>query len=79
MIRIKQAVIVEGKYDKIKLSSLLDTVIIQTDGFGIFKNKEKMALIRRLAQTGELLSLRIVILRVLKSAPILAGVCRRIR
>ena len=51
MIRIKQAVIVEGKYDKIKLSSLLDTVIIQTDGFGIFKNKEKMALIRRLAQT----------------------------
>lgn len=41
----------EGKYDKIKLSSLLDTVIIQTDGFGIFKNKEKMALIRRLAQT----------------------------
>ncbi len=51
MIRIRQAVIVEGKYDKIKLSSLLDTVIIPTDGFGIFKNKEKMALIRRLAQT----------------------------
>ena len=42
MIRIKQAVIVEGKYDKIKLSSLLDTVIIQTDGFGIFKNKDKV-------------------------------------
>lgn len=40
MIRIKQAVIVEGKYDKIKLSSLLDTVIIQTDGFGIFKIKK---------------------------------------
>lgn len=51
MIRIRQAVIVEGKYDKIKLSSLLDTVIIPTDGFGIFKNKEKMNLIRRLAQT----------------------------
>lgn len=51
MIRIRQAVIVEGKYDKIKLSSLLDTVIIQTDGFSIFKDSEKMALIRRLAQT----------------------------
>ena len=51
MIKIKQAVIVEGKYDKIKLSTVLDTVIIQTDGFGIFKDKEKQKLIKRLAQT----------------------------
>lgn len=51
MIKIKQAVIVEGKYDKIKLSTVLDTVIIQTDGFGIFKDKEKQRLIKRLAQT----------------------------
>ena len=51
MIKIKQAVIVEGKYDKIKLSSVLDTVIIQTDGFGVFRDKEKQKLIRRLAQT----------------------------
>lgn len=57
MIRIRQAVIVEGKYDKIKLSSLLDTVIIQTDGFGIFKDHEKMELIRRLAQTRGILIL----------------------
>lgn len=51
MIKLKQAVIVEGKYDKIKLGSILDAVIITTDGFGIFKNKEKTELIRSLAQT----------------------------
>lgn len=49
MIKINQAVIVEGRYDKIKLSSILDTVIIETNGFGIFKDKEKQALIRLLA------------------------------
>lgn len=51
MIKIKQAVIVEGKYDKIKLSSILDTLIIETDGFKIFKDKEKQKLIRKLAET----------------------------
>ena len=50
MIKIKQAVIVEGKYDKIKLESILDTVIIATDGFGIFKDREKQAFIRTLAE-----------------------------
>lgn len=50
MIHIKEAVIVEGKYDKIKLSSIIDAVIIETDGFSIFKDKEKMELIRKLAQ-----------------------------
>lgn len=49
MIKIKQAVIVEGKYDKIKLSSIIDAVIIETDGFKIFKDKEKQKLIRKLA------------------------------
>ena len=57
MIRLKQAVIVEGKYDKIKLSSLLDAVIITTDGFGIFKDKEKLALIRTLAKSSGLVIL----------------------
>lgn len=46
LIKIEQAVIVEGKYDKIKLSSIIDAVIIVTNGFGIFKDKEKLALIR---------------------------------
>lgn len=50
MIKINEAVIVEGKYDKIKLSAVLDTVIIETDGFAIFKDKEKQKLIRFLAE-----------------------------
>ena len=51
MIKIKQAVIVEGKYEKIKLSSILDAVIIVTNGFRIYKDEEKLALIRYYAQT----------------------------
>ncbi len=50
MIKLKQAVIVEGKYDKIKLQSVVDAVIITTDGFSIYKDKEKMELIRAFAQ-----------------------------
>ena len=48
-IKIDRVIVVEGKYDKIKLSSLLDAYIITTDGFGIFKNDEKKELFRRLA------------------------------
>ena len=51
MLRIKEAVIIEGKYDKIKLSSLIDALIIETNGFGIFKDRQKRALIQRLAKT----------------------------
>ena len=58
MIKIKEAVIVEGKYDKIRLSSLIDALIITTDGFGIFKDKEKMNLLRRLAETRGLYTYR---------------------
>lgn len=50
MIKIKEAVIVEGKYDKIKLSSIIDAPIITTDGFSIFKDKEKQNFIRALAE-----------------------------
>ena len=57
MIKIDRVVIVEGRYDKIKLSSIIDGVIIETDGFGIFNNKEKQRLIRRLAETKGLLIL----------------------
>lgn len=49
MIKIKEAVIVEGKYDKIKLSSLIDALIIETDGFHVFKDGEKVKFIRSLA------------------------------
>ena len=51
MIHVKEAVIVEGKYDKIKLSSVMDALILETRGFRIFKDKEQMALLRRLAET----------------------------
>lgn len=50
MIKIKQAVIVEGKYDKIKLSNIIDAPIIQTDGFGIFRDKDLQLMIRKLAE-----------------------------
>lgn len=50
MIKIDKAIIVEGKYDKIKLENLIDALIITTDGFRIFKDKDKLALIRLLAR-----------------------------
>lgn len=52
-----EAVIVEGKYDKIKLSRLIDGLILETNGFRIFRDKEQMALLRRLARTRGLLVL----------------------
>ena len=57
MIHVNEAVIVEGKYDKIKLSRLIDGLILETNGFRIFKDKEQMALLRRLAQQRGLLVL----------------------
>ncbi len=50
LIKITQPIIVEGKYDKITLSNVVDTLIIATNGFSIFKDKEKCALIRMLAK-----------------------------
>lgn len=49
MLEIREAIVVEGRYDKIALSNLVDTAIFTTDGFAIFKDKEKMALLRRVA------------------------------
>ena len=49
MIKIKQTIIVEGKYDKIKLKSIVEANIITTDGFRIYNNKEKRALIKSIA------------------------------
>ena len=50
MKRIKEVIVVEGRYDKNTLSQLVDALIIPTDGFGIFKDGEKKALLRRLAR-----------------------------
>ncbi len=49
-LKIDIPIIVEGRYDKITLSSVLDAHIIETGGFSIFKNHEKLALIRRLGE-----------------------------
>ena len=49
MLRIKEAIIVEGRYDKIKLSSLVDAPIIETGGFRVFNDKERQNLIRQVA------------------------------
>ena len=50
MLRIREAIVVEGRYDKNTLSQMVDTVIVETSGFGIFKDKERLALLRRLAE-----------------------------
>ena len=50
MIRIKEAIVVEGRYDKNTLSQIIDAPILETSGFGIFKDKEQMALLRKIAQ-----------------------------
>ena len=49
MLAIREAVVVEGRYDKIKLSSLVDTAIVETNGFSIYKDAEKRAFIKKLA------------------------------
>lgn len=48
-LTVDRPVIVEGKYDKIKLESMIQGNIITTDGFGVFRDSEKKALIKRLA------------------------------
>ena len=51
MVKIKEAIVVEGRYDKNTLSQILDAPILETSGFGIFKDKQQMALLRRIAET----------------------------
>ena len=48
-LKIKEAVVVEGRYDKSALSGVVDTLILDTAGFGVFKDGERLALLRKLA------------------------------
>ena len=48
--RIREVIIVEGRYDKNTLCQVVDAVILTTDGFGVFRDKEKLAYFRRLAE-----------------------------
>ena len=50
MIHMNEALIVEGRYDKSKLSALTDAIIVTTNGFGIYKDAEKRDFIRKLAK-----------------------------
>ena len=51
MINLDLAIVVEGKYDKIRLENIFDTIIVTTDGFGIYNSKKIQATIKKLAET----------------------------
>lgn len=57
MLKIREAVLVEGRYDKNTLSQAVDTLILESSGFGIFNDREKLALLRRIAQARGLIVL----------------------
>ena len=51
MVKIKEAIVVEGRYDKNTLSQIVDAPILETSGFGIMKDKAQLELLRRVAQS----------------------------
>ncbi len=51
MLKIKEAILVEGRYDKNTLHQIVDAVILESAGFGIFRDKKQLALLRKVAQT----------------------------
>ena len=51
MVKIQEAILVEGRYDKNTLSQIVEAPILETSGFGIFKDKQQMALLRRVAES----------------------------
>lgn len=56
-LKITFPIIVEGKYDIIKIRSVADATVVSTDGFGVFKNSERLALIKRLAERTKIIVL----------------------
>ena len=50
MVKIREAIVVEGRYDKNTLSQIVDTTILQTDGFGIMKDRQQLNLLRQIAR-----------------------------
>ena len=50
MVKIREAIVVEGRYDKNTLSQIVDATILETKGFGLFKDKQQLALLRKVAQ-----------------------------
>ena len=54
-LNVKYPIIVEGKYDKIKIASIANACVVATDGFSLFKNSEKLAIIKKLAAGGKII------------------------
>ena len=50
MVKIREAIVVEGRYDKNTLSQIVDATIFETMGFGIFNDKQRMTMLRRVAE-----------------------------
>ena len=50
MVKIRETIVVEGRYDKNTLSQVVDATILETSGFGIFKDKQQLSLLRRAAE-----------------------------
>ena len=57
MIRIREAIVVEGRYDRARLQAVVEALIVETEGFGIFRDREKLTLLGRLAETQGLIVL----------------------
>ena len=57
MVKIREVIVVEGRYDKNTLSQVVDATILETKGFGIFKDKAQLRLLRRAAQARGLIVL----------------------
>jgi ribonuclease M5 len=57
LIKLKETIVVEGRYDKARLANLFDAPILETGGFGIFRDKQRLALLRRLAQSSGIILL----------------------
>jgi len=57
MIRIKEAILVEGRYDVNTICQIVDTIVLETGGFRIFNNKEGLGLLERIARTRGLIVL----------------------
>lgn len=51
MLKVRQPVVVEGRYDRIRLSSVIDGIVIETGGFRIFRDRELLSALRSLART----------------------------
>lgn len=50
MIKVREAIVVEGRYDKNTLSQIVDAIIVETGGFGIFNDRQKQTLLRKMAE-----------------------------